>query len=139
MKIFLEIDWFNSSFYWIVFAVPLGETNEDFYRYIYKGQRGSLRPRGGRRLQSSAPEGDNEPRWPCHMCTFRNHPLMDTCEQCEMPRVLLGKISSSEDPLFFARPQTTPNNSNTPLAVGLNTWLLKYACFYCLLLNFNYY
>jgi hypothetical protein len=30
------------------------------------------------------------PNWTCSECTFRNHPLLDKCEQCEMPRILLG-------------------------------------------------
>lgn len=27
------------------------------------------------------------PPWTCNMCTFRNHPLLNKCEQCEMPRI----------------------------------------------------
>ncbi|RVE48044.1 hypothetical protein evm_007356 [Chilo suppressalis] len=42
----------------------------NFYSNIYTGQ------------QRSSP-------WQCHMCTFRNHPLLNKCEQCEMPRFLV--------------------------------------------------
>ncbi|XP_014284575.1 uncharacterized protein [Halyomorpha halys] len=28
-------------------------------------------------------------RWCCHMCTFQNHPLLNQCEYCLMPRVSL--------------------------------------------------
>lgn len=80
--------------------VPLGETNEEFYRHIYTGQRGSLRSRSSRRntrpQQQTVNEAD-EPRWPCHICTFRNHPLMDKCEQCEMPRILLVSAGPGEN------------------------------------------
>ncbi|KAI8439674.1 hypothetical protein MSG28_013373 [Choristoneura fumiferana] len=31
--------------------------------------------------------------WQCHMCTFRNHPLLDKCEQCDMPRVFVVRAS----------------------------------------------
>lgn len=27
------------------------------------------------------------PAWVCHRCTFDNHPLMNKCEQCDMPKV----------------------------------------------------
>lgn len=74
--------------------------NEDFYRNIYPGQCGPITldfpPRQGRtRLQyqgpTSLPQPELEgPKWNCHMCTFQNHPLLDKCEQCEMPRILHG-------------------------------------------------
>ncbi|XP_018333228.1 mitogen-activated protein kinase kinase kinase 7-interacting protein 3 homolog isoform X2 [Agrilus planipennis] len=76
--------------------VPLGETNEEFYRNIYTGQRGPLtieRPFSNRRLQYQGPspvavsEVDG-PKWNCPVCTFQNHPLLNKCEQCEMPRIL---------------------------------------------------
>lgn len=47
------------------------EESSNFYRNIYTGQRPSS-------------------SWQCHMCTFRNHPLLDKCEECEMPRILVG-------------------------------------------------
>ncbi|XP_055704843.1 TGF-beta-activated kinase 1 and MAP3K7-binding protein 3 isoform X2 [Phlebotomus papatasi] len=30
--------------------------------------------------------GTQDGTWTCCMCTFGNHPLMDNCEQCDMPR-----------------------------------------------------
>lgn len=48
----------------------------NFYSNIYTGQRPSS-------------------SWQCHMCTFRNHPLLDKCEECDMPRILVGTSSSS--------------------------------------------
>ncbi|EEB13946.1 hypothetical protein Phum_PHUM268290 [Pediculus humanus corporis] len=53
--------------------LPLGETNEEFYNNIYTGQV----------LQ-------REEYWNCQLCTFRNHPLLNVCEECEMPRIILG-------------------------------------------------
>lgn len=40
----------------------------------------------------SAAAGDG-PSWTCHVCTFRNHPLLKQCEQCDMPRINLGTTS----------------------------------------------
>ncbi|CAB3230636.1 unnamed protein product [Arctia plantaginis] len=47
----------------------------NFYSNIYTGQRPSS-------------------SWQCHMCTFRNHPLLDKCEECDMPRILVGTSPS---------------------------------------------
>ncbi|KAL0275341.1 UNVERIFIED_CONTAM: hypothetical protein PYX00_003215 [Menopon gallinae] len=57
--------------------LPLGETNEEFYRNIYTGQR-----------------FQREGSWSCQLCTFRNHPLLSICEECEMPRLSLGAVNS---------------------------------------------
>lgn len=29
-------------------------------------------------------------RWNCSECTFANHPSLETCEICEMPRITMG-------------------------------------------------
>lgn len=42
---------------------------DNFYSNIYTGQQST---------------------WQCHMCTFRNHPLLNKCEECDMPRILVG-------------------------------------------------
>ncbi|XP_046753620.1 TGF-beta-activated kinase 1 and MAP3K7-binding protein 2-like isoform X2 [Diprion similis] len=79
-------------------AVPLGETNEEFYQSIYTGQPfvpfAGTNPRPPplpSRPPAWIPSGDREerdgPSWVCGMCTFDNHPLMDKCEQCDMPRL----------------------------------------------------
>jgi len=31
-----------------------------------------------------------EPQWSCSECTFLNHPALKECEECEMPRVMIG-------------------------------------------------
>lgn len=85
-------------------VVPLGETNVEFYQDIYTGQ--PLPPRSVTsnppplpmqppawqpELGGSAVDGDERgdgPSWVCRMCTFDNHPLMNKCEQCDMPRLL---------------------------------------------------
>lgn len=101
-------------------GVPLGETNEEFYRHIYTGQRGPLTlgssERGQIRHQlgtRSLPQIEVEgPRWNCHMCTFQNHPLLDKCEQCEMPRILHGMKPEPPNPcLSFG--MVKPNLINT--------------------------
>lgn len=42
----------------------------------------------GRRLQHG--DSADGPHWTCTQCTFQNHPLLDKCETCEMPRLLIG-------------------------------------------------
>ncbi|XP_015439261.1 PREDICTED: TGF-beta-activated kinase 1 and MAP3K7-binding protein 3 isoform X2 [Dufourea novaeangliae] len=93
--------------------VPLGETNEEFYQDIYTGQplpstsTGSNPPP----LPSQPPawqpdvtgnnvdrEDRDGPSWVCRMCTFNNHPLMNKCEQCDMPRLLdHGNAGETQD------------------------------------------
>ncbi|EGI58298.1 Mitogen-activated protein kinase kinase kinase 7-interacting protein 2 [Acromyrmex echinatior] len=88
---------------WSDRRVPLGETNEEFYQGIYTGQSLPTRPLNPQppRLpsqppawRSEQPASDNdreerdEPSWVCTMCTFDNHPLMNKCEECDMPRLL---------------------------------------------------
>ncbi|XP_053974943.1 TGF-beta-activated kinase 1 and MAP3K7-binding protein 3 isoform X3 [Hylaeus volcanicus] len=93
--------------------VPLGETNEEFYQDIYTGQPlppvpGSFNPPP---LPSQPPAWRSEltgnnvdrderdgPSWVCRMCTFGNHPLMNKCEQCDMPRLLdHGNTGETQD------------------------------------------
>ncbi|CRK87990.1 CLUMA_CG001776, isoform A [Clunio marinus] len=40
-------------------------------------------------------EDVNEGEWSCSMCTFLNYPLLNNCEQCDMPRVQGIRITSS--------------------------------------------
>lgn len=37
-------------------------------------------------------DGGDASQWTCNMCTFANHPYLNKCEQCDMPRVS-GKIT----------------------------------------------
>ncbi|XP_077290343.1 uncharacterized protein LOC143914128 [Arctopsyche grandis] len=37
-------------------------------------------------LQNQSDDADS---WKCHVCTFRNHALLNKCEQCDMPRIIL--------------------------------------------------
>lgn len=91
-------------------AVPLGETNEEFYQGIYTGQPLPTRPLNPPPLPSQPPawrpqqsmtavdndrDERSEPSWVCTMCTFDNHPLMNKCEECDMPRLLNPSGSSS--------------------------------------------
>ncbi|XP_003694769.1 proteoglycan 4 isoform X1 [Apis florea] len=93
--------------------VPLGETNEKFYQHIYTGQ-----PLPSSSVSSNPPPlpsqppawqpelSDNNtdreerdgPSWVCRMCTFDNHPLMNKCEQCDMPRLMdHGNAGETQD------------------------------------------
>ncbi|KAL2713658.1 TGF-beta-activated kinase 1 and MAP3K7-binding protein 3-like isoform X1 [Vespula squamosa] len=84
--------------------VPLGETNEEFYQGIYTGQPflpsshlappplpsqpPVWQPSTGTADVNDREEDRDGPSWVCRMCTFDNHPLMNKCEQCDMPRLL---------------------------------------------------
>lgn len=85
------------------FSVPLGETNEEFYQGIYTGQPLPTRsqnlqppplpsqPPAWQRDQAAVANDRYDrdgPSWVCTMCTFDNHPLMNKCEECDMPRLL---------------------------------------------------
>ncbi|XP_039275479.1 TGF-beta-activated kinase 1 and MAP3K7-binding protein 2 [Nilaparvata lugens] len=45
---------------------------------------------------AAAAVGDG-PSWTCHVCTFRNHPLLKQCEQCDMPRINLGVFGGTQN------------------------------------------
>lgn len=92
--------------------VPLGETNEEFYQGIYTGQ--PFLPASGIQpppLPAQPPvwqpeslrndvdrEERDGPSWVCRMCTFDNHPLMNKCEQCDMPRLMdHGSTGETQD------------------------------------------
>ncbi|XP_011861679.1 PREDICTED: TGF-beta-activated kinase 1 and MAP3K7-binding protein 2 isoform X1 [Vollenhovia emeryi] len=98
---------------WSDRRVPLGETNEEFYQGIYTGQslparvlnlhppRLPSQPPAWRPEQPTTVASDNreerdEPSWVCNMCTFDNHPLMNKCEECDMPRLLNRGGSAGE-------------------------------------------
>ncbi|KAM3957921.1 TAK1-associated binding protein 2 isoform 2-T2 [Aphomia sociella] len=46
------------------------DDSDNFYTNIYTGQQPSA-------------------YWQCHLCTFRNFPLLPRCEECDMPRIYL--------------------------------------------------
>ncbi|XP_015598783.1 TGF-beta-activated kinase 1 and MAP3K7-binding protein 2 isoform X2 [Cephus cinctus] len=99
--------------------VPLGETNEEFYQGIYTGQPfvpvpfnasppplpsqpPAWEPAPSRNTIPNVnidPDRDDRdgPSWVCKMCTFDNHPLMDKCEQCDMPRLLNHNTGETQD------------------------------------------
>lgn len=63
-----------------------------FYSNIYTGQRVPQRPhRRAPLAPRDMPTVSDSEAWQCHLCTFSNHPLLDKCEECEMPRILVGK------------------------------------------------
>lgn len=83
-------------------TAPLGETSAEYYRNIYTGHHGAsgltaaLRsPASGlarSHMSTTSTSTTSESKWSCPMCTFQNHPLLDKCEQCEMARILHGKL-----------------------------------------------
>lgn len=87
---------------WIVVKYVTCSVSEagSFYSNIYTGQRPAsqrvTRPAPPPPSQSSpgapAPGPAAPPAtWQCHLCTFRNHPLLDKCEECDMPRIIVGE------------------------------------------------
>lgn len=43
--------------------------------------------------QLSPPEAQP---WSCYMCTFQNHPLLNKCEQCEMPLMTTSGTNTTQ-------------------------------------------
>lgn len=56
----------------------------EFYDNIYTGQR----------VSQPGPEESGD-SWQCHICTFSNHGLLNKCEECDMPRIILGRPPSA--------------------------------------------
>lgn len=82
----------------------IGDTNPAFYENIYKGQRLTRPPRPP---PPYSLEADGLP-WTCSMCTFQNHPLLDKCEQCEMPLLTTtssGNVQANSRPAAMHRLQ----------------------------------
>lgn len=79
--------------------VPLGETSINFENYLAANQPSVPDPL----MTSAGPGGSGETnrgsvgseaqgdKWACSECTFSNHPDLESCEMCEMPRFELGQ------------------------------------------------
>lgn len=79
--------------------IPLGVTDEDFYSNIFTGPNDGLTCHSKRekckkrvaqsqnKLNSSYSDDDDEKNpWKCKNCTFANHPALQKCEMCELPK-----------------------------------------------------
>lgn len=54
--------------------------------------------------------------WCCNMCTFQNHPLLNKCEQCEMPLLLTTSGTVAPSPQQYSNiPPASLNASNSAL------------------------
>lgn len=123
----------------------LGETNEAFYSNIYTGQPLPRPPRPPRpppprvfvsptaatpisSIHSSASSTgdatayddgantDGGRMWCCNMCTFQNHPLLNKCEQCEMPSLLTTSGTVAPSPQQHSNiPPASLNAHNSAL------------------------
>lgn len=81
-------------------GVAVRDANEEFYRGIYTGQPFGPRtalippplpaepPAWQVPIDRGNPEERDGPSWVCRMCTFKNHPLMKRCEQCDLLRIM---------------------------------------------------
>ncbi|ESO87164.1 hypothetical protein LOTGIDRAFT_154664 [Lottia gigantea] len=47
-----------------------------------------------RQPQSGSGDSEEGEQWNCTACTFLNHPALNKCECCEMPRIVVYRISS---------------------------------------------
>merc|ERR1719245_1059983 len=82
--------------------VPLGETSINFENYL--SSSGTARvPDTSSLLNISTPVPTNQlmSEWSCSECTFQNHPSLESCEICEMPRITLG---TNQSPCFCHNP-----------------------------------
>lgn len=79
--------------------VPLGETSINFENYLAANQTSvpdPLSASGALGVVTNpgpAPPGESTEgghKWACSECTFSNHPSLQSCEICEMPRFELG-------------------------------------------------
>lgn len=57
---------------------PLPDYNQLYYA--------SNQQFGGNLERSNSQDADG-PSWTCSMCTFQNHPLLNQCEECNLPRI----------------------------------------------------
>jgi len=55
---------------------------------------------------------EEEGQWPCSACTYLNHPLLKDCEQCSMPRIMMGTAPPHlhQDKPCFCHPQQLPSS-----------------------------
>jgi len=44
---------------------------------------------------------EKEMEWSCSQCTFKNHPSLDTCEICDMPRIIGTEYKYNFNRIFF--------------------------------------
>jgi len=81
--------------------VPLGETSVNFTDFLHKPAGDNTDgPPVAEPMETETPapsdlvagEGG---KWNCSQCTFANHPQLDTCEICNMPKIKTGYESRS--------------------------------------------
>ncbi|XP_059083651.1 GATA zinc finger domain-containing protein 7-like [Tigriopus californicus] len=73
--------------------VPLGETSIEFYESLKNFGNADTAPSSAGPQRDLLPDlgaGAEGPQWSCSECTFLNHPALDHCEECEMPRIAIG-------------------------------------------------
>lgn len=111
----------------------LGVTNDTIYQNNYTGQRLPIqtdrpprpqRPPPPYSLQNNNQRHDDDPTinedgqpWTCNMCTFQNHPLLDKCEQCEMPHLTTtssGNVQTNSRPAVMHRLQNMSHQQSAP-------------------------
>ncbi|XP_044759317.1 TGF-beta-activated kinase 1 and MAP3K7-binding protein 2 isoform X2 [Coccinella septempunctata] len=71
----------------------------EFYNNLYRGQPlagndDSFEPQRRNNLFQQDQDG---PKWNCDVCTFLNHPQLNKCEQCDMPRFIHVSASPGDN------------------------------------------
>lgn len=80
----------------------------------------------GRNSSNELSQQEGGQQWTCNMCTFQNHPLLNKCEQCEMP--LLSTSGTTTDQLqlssastsYLTQPVVVPNAVSYNSSTGFN-------------------
>ena len=72
-------------------------------------------------IPSTAEEEEETAGWNCSSCTFRNHPALVKCEQCDTSRPLITAQHQSS-----SHPIPTPTSTGTRHSLHIRWWLLKF-------------
>lgn len=76
--------------------LPPFETSRENFPPAHPPSYHDVMRESGRPTTGSLPNlVDGEGEWSCSLCTFLNYPLLNQCEQCDMPRVQGIRITSS--------------------------------------------
>ncbi|KFM70233.1 TGF-beta-activated kinase 1 and MAP3K7-binding protein 2, partial [Stegodyphus mimosarum] len=96
----MEVDFYLKG------KAPLGDVNENVYeksRVVPESEMCSdhlLENTYGKSEESCNEEDDELNKWECKECTFMNHPAINSCEICHVPRTFIESLICSSDSFF---------------------------------------
>ncbi|XP_042902226.1 TGF-beta-activated kinase 1 and MAP3K7-binding protein 2 [Parasteatoda tepidariorum] len=84
--------------YYLKGKAPLGEIDETFYQDKSQLQRNTATSQDQTEVSSKSIDSleDDCKKWECPVCTFANHPAINSCEMCQSPRFYRNPLHSSE-------------------------------------------